>query len=70
MREAIPPLPNTPSWRGARLKKGTGTLPLPYLSGTITTDHLMTEESIHEMYCKYKVSNITAQAFIEICHTN
>jgi hypothetical protein len=25
MREAIPPLPNTPSWRGAKLKKSTGT---------------------------------------------
>jgi len=25
MRGAIPPLPNTPSWRGAQLKKSTGT---------------------------------------------
>jgi len=30
MRGAIPPLPNTPSWRGAQLKKSTGTT-LPYL---------------------------------------
>jgi hypothetical protein len=30
MRGAIPSLPNTPSWRGAQLKKSTGTaLPLP-----------------------------------------
>jgi hypothetical protein len=32
MSGAIPPLPNTPSWRGAQLKKRTGTtlfLPLP-----------------------------------------
>jgi hypothetical protein len=30
MRGAIPPLPNTPSWRGASLSTGT-TLPLLYL---------------------------------------
>jgi hypothetical protein len=31
MRETIPPLPNTPSWRGSQLKKGRGTtLPLPF----------------------------------------
>jgi hypothetical protein len=31
MRGAIPPLPNTPSWRGAQLQKGTGTnSPLPF----------------------------------------
>jgi len=29
MRGAIPPLPNTPSWRGAQLKKSTGTT-LPF----------------------------------------
>jgi len=30
MREAVPPLTNTPSWRGAQFKKSTGTtLPLP-----------------------------------------
>jgi hypothetical protein len=30
MHGAIPPLPNTSSWRGAQLRKGTGTtLPLP-----------------------------------------
>jgi hypothetical protein len=28
MRGAIPPLPNTPSWRGAQLSTGTN-LPLP-----------------------------------------
>jgi len=26
MRGAIPPLPNTPSWRGAQLKKSRGTI--------------------------------------------
>jgi hypothetical protein len=26
MRGAIPPLPNTPSWRGAQLKKAQGQL--------------------------------------------
>jgi len=26
MREDIPPLPNTPSWRGAQLKKARGQL--------------------------------------------
>jgi hypothetical protein len=33
MRGAIPSLPNTPSWRGAQLKKkSTGiTLPLPHV---------------------------------------
>jgi len=32
MNGAIPPLPNTSSWRGAQLQKSTGTaLPLPYL---------------------------------------
>jgi len=30
MRGAIPPLPNTSSWRGAQLSTGT-TLPLPIL---------------------------------------
>jgi hypothetical protein len=25
MRGSIPPLPNTPSWRGAQFKKSTGT---------------------------------------------
>jgi hypothetical protein len=30
MRGAIPPLPNTPSWRGAQLKKKHGTT-LPYI---------------------------------------
>jgi hypothetical protein len=30
MRGAIPPLPNTSSWRGVQLSTGT-TLPLPYL---------------------------------------
>jgi len=29
-RGAIPPLPNTPSWRGAQLKESTGTLPLTF----------------------------------------
>jgi len=30
MSGAIPPLPNTPSWYGAKLRKSTGaTLPLP-----------------------------------------
>jgi hypothetical protein len=29
MREAIPPLPHTPSWRGAQVKNSTGTI-LPY----------------------------------------
>jgi hypothetical protein len=28
---AIPPLPNTPSWRGAQLKSTGTTLPLPVL---------------------------------------
>jgi len=33
MRGAIPPLPNTPSWRDAQLKRtNTGTaLPLPFI---------------------------------------
>jgi len=32
MRRAIPPLPNTPSWRGTQFKKmRRTTLPLPYL---------------------------------------
>jgi len=36
MRGAIPSLPNTPSWRGAQLKKSPGTtLLLPYLSGLV-----------------------------------
>jgi hypothetical protein len=31
MRGTIPPLPNTPSWRGAQLKSSTGTtLPLTF----------------------------------------
>jgi hypothetical protein len=30
MRGAIPPLPNTPPWRGARLKNTETLLPLPY----------------------------------------
>jgi len=30
MHRAIPSPPNTPSWRSAQLKKGTGTT-LPYL---------------------------------------
>jgi hypothetical protein len=34
MRGAIPPLPNTPSWRGAQLSTGT-TLPLPLSVGII-----------------------------------
>jgi hypothetical protein len=29
MRDAIPPLPNTPSWRGAQLKHRGNFLPLP-----------------------------------------
>jgi hypothetical protein len=30
MSGALPPFPNTPSWRGAQLKKSTGTtLPVP-----------------------------------------
>jgi hypothetical protein len=29
MRGALPPLPNTPSWRGAQLSTGTA-LPLPF----------------------------------------
>jgi hypothetical protein len=29
IRGAIPPLPSTPSWRGAQLKRSTETLPLP-----------------------------------------
>jgi hypothetical protein len=32
MREAIPPLPNTPSWRGAQLKRHRDTFTLPLLS--------------------------------------
>jgi hypothetical protein len=38
MHESIPPFPNTPSWRGAQLKK-TGTtlhLPLPLIVLTIS----------------------------------
>jgi len=30
MRGAIPPLPNTTSWRGDRLKNTGATSPLPY----------------------------------------
>jgi hypothetical protein len=36
MRGAIPPLPNTPSWRGAQFKKeGTGTT-LPFTFSSIS----------------------------------
>jgi hypothetical protein len=36
MRGAIPPLPNTPSWRGAQFKYKQGKiLPLPFLLSTL-----------------------------------
>jgi hypothetical protein len=41
MSGAIPPLPHTPSWRGAQLKKAQGQLlPLP-----LPTDSMDTEGS-------------------------
>jgi hypothetical protein len=36
MSEAIPPLPNMPSWCGAQLKNIGTTLPLP---STLNTEH-------------------------------
>jgi hypothetical protein len=48
MRGAIPPLPNTPSWRGAQLKKmknSTGTtLPFTLQESQHTSYHLLGEE--------------------------
>jgi hypothetical protein len=39
MRGAVPPLPNTPSWRGAQFKTGTGTI-LPLHTHTHTHTHI------------------------------
>jgi hypothetical protein len=37
MRGTIPPLPNTPSWRGVHFKNSTGTnLPLPFTDRVLT----------------------------------
>jgi hypothetical protein len=38
MSGSIPPLPNTPSWRGAQLRKSTGTtLPFTFMEHELTT---------------------------------
>jgi len=51
MSEAIPPLPNTPSWRGAQLKKSTGTtLPFTFIHRSVrdlqNTYHRLAPEEI------------------------
>jgi hypothetical protein len=47
MSEAIPPLPNTSSWRGAQLKESIGTtLPLPLQEFKI--------DSVKKTLAKYK----------------
>jgi hypothetical protein len=38
MSEAIPPLPNTPSWRGAQLKKNTGIIAIIATFGVFVVD--------------------------------
>jgi len=38
MRTAIPPLPNTPSWRGAQLKKHRGNFTFTFYQVNITRD--------------------------------
>jgi hypothetical protein len=47
MREAIPPLPNTPSWRGAQLKNVQGQ---PYLK-IIFRHHTLSMSSLQRTVC-------------------
>jgi hypothetical protein len=49
MRGEIPPLPNTPSWRGAQLKKSTGTaLPLPFTFICLSDKLILCVVLLHE----------------------
>jgi hypothetical protein len=52
MRGAIPPLPNTPSWRGAQLKSTGTTLPLP-----------STSDKVHFVYTKNSNMKTTTNIF-------
>jgi hypothetical protein len=48
MHAAISPLPNTPSWRGARFKKSTRTtLPLPLSHGCFVVPSILKFHHFH-----------------------
>jgi hypothetical protein len=48
MRGAIPPLPNMPPWRGARLEKSTGTTLLYFYHSKVTMNRYQHEDQQSE----------------------